>query len=294
MKPAPFKYHAPVSLEEAIALVGDYGYDAKILAGGQSLIATMNFRLAQPAVLIDLNNIPELSYIQPIRDGGVRIGAMTRQAQVERSDLVAEVAPLLKETMPLIAHPQIRNRGTLGGSIAHADPASELPALLLASRGKILARSVRGERWIGADNCFLGIFTTALEPDEILTEVRFPGLSARSGWAVDEIARRHGDYALVGAVARVDLDGVGACQQLRLVYFGVGDGPVAAWQAMAHLHGKIPLPETLAEAAQIAATADMDPSGDIHATPEFRRHLAGVLGRRVLTKAFNRAAGEVI
>ncbi|MCP4168631.1 MAG: xanthine dehydrogenase family protein subunit M [Chloroflexi bacterium] len=294
MKPAPFKYHAPASLAEAIALVGEYGYDAKILAGGQSLIATMNFRLAQPAVLIDLNNIPELSYIQPIRDGGVRIGAMTRQAQVERSDLVAEVAPLLKETMPLIAHPQIRNRGTLGGSIAHADPASELPALLLASRGKILARSVRGERWIGADNCFLGIFTTALEPDEILTEVRFPGLSARSGWAVDEITRRHGDYALVGAVARVDLDGVGACQQARLVYFGVGDGPVAAWQAMAHLRGNTPSPETLDEAAQIAAAADMDPSGDIHATPEFRRHLAGVLGRRVLTKAFSRAAGEVI
>ena len=162
MKPAPFKYFTTQTLEEALHLMNEYGYDAKILAGGQSLIATMNFRLAQPAVLIDLNNILELSYIQPIRDGGVRIGAMTRQTQVERSELVAEVAPLVTETMPLLAHPQIRNRGTFGGSIAHADPASELPALLLALRGKILAQSTRGERWIDADNCFLGIFTTAL------------------------------------------------------------------------------------------------------------------------------------
>ena len=292
MKPAPFKYHAPDTVDEAVGLLADYGYDAKILAGGQSLVATMNFRLAQPAVLIDLNNIPALSYIQPTRDGGVRVGAMTRQAQVERSALVAEAAPLLRETMPLIAHPQIRNRGTVGGSIAHADPASELPALLVTLRGKVLARSARGERWLDADDFFLGIFTTALEPDEILAEVRFPAMPARSGWAVDEVARRHGDFALVGAAALVELDNGGVCREARLVYFGVGDGPVIARQAIVHLSGKTPTPEAIDEAARIASETDIDPDGDMHATPEFRRRLANVLGRKVLYKAFARAAGE--
>ena len=170
MKPPPFKYHAPTSIEEAAGLVGEYGYEAKILAGGQSLIPTMNFRLAQPTVLIDLNNIPALAYVES-RDHGVAIGAMSRHVDVEHSTIVAQKAPLISETMPYIAHPQIRNRGTFGGSIAHADPASELPAILLTLDGRVRATSRRGERWIEAGDFFYGLFTTALAEDEILVGV---------------------------------------------------------------------------------------------------------------------------
>ncbi|MCO6453345.1 MAG: xanthine dehydrogenase family protein subunit M [Caldilineales bacterium] len=289
MKPAPFQYFAPRTLDEAIDLVAEHGYDAKILAGGQSLIPTMNFRLAQPAVLIDLNHIPELNYIQPNRDGGVRIGAMTRQARVERDDLIAAATPLIHDTIPHIAHPQIRNRGTFGGSIAHADPASELPSVLVTLGGQILARSKRGERWIHADNCFLGIFTTAMEVDEILTEVRFPATPPRAGWSIKETARRHGDYALVGVTAQVNLAADNTCGYARLTFFGVGDGPVPAMQAGAILRGEKPTSDAIAEAARTAAQEDMEPGGDLHASSEFRRHLAEVLGRRALTEAFERA-----
>lgn len=291
MKPAPFAYHAPPTLAEAVGLLADFGYDAKLLAGGQSLIPTMNFRLAQPAVLIDLNTIAELAYIRAEADGGLRIGAMTRQAQVERSEQVARSAPLLHEAMPLIAHPQIRNRGTIGGSLAHADPASELPAVLLTLGGRVQAQSRRGTRTIAAEDLFLGIFTTSLEPDEILTEVYIPPAPPRSGFAVTEVARRHGDYALVGVAAWVVLAEDGTCRQARLSFFGVGDGPVFARQACAMLQGQRPEPALIAEAAQVAATADVDPQSDIHASAAYRRHLVAVLGRRALTTAFARAAG---
>ena len=202
MKPAAFDYHAPESLEEALALLNEYGYEAKLLAGGQSLIPTMNFRLARPAVLIDLNRIKELSYIEK-NGSGLRLGAMTRQRALERSELVANHAPLLHETMPFIAHPQIRNRGTIGGNIAHADPASELPAVMWALDGYLKLQSAAGERRVAVQDFFVGMFTTDLEPEEMLTEIEIPAMFPRSGWAFREIARRHGDYALVGVAATV-------------------------------------------------------------------------------------------
>ena len=290
MKPAPFRYYAPTSVEEALALLAEHGDEAKVLAGGQSLIPTMNFRLAQPAVLVDLNNIAELFYIRPNGDGGLRIGAMTRQAQVERDPLVAERAPLVHETMPHIAHPQIRNRGTFGGSIAHADPAAELPAVSVALGGRFLARSQGGERWIPAQEFFWGLFTTALEPDELLVEIELPPMPPHTGWAFHEVARRHGDYALVGVAALVTLDEAGACEQARLVYLGVGDGPVEAQQAADVLRGQAPTPEAIRAAAETAASADIDPVSDIHASAEFRRHLAKVLARRALEQAVERAS----
>lgn len=294
MKPAPFEYYAPTTVDEALAHLAEHGYEAKPLAGGQSLIPTMNFRLAQPAVLVDLNNISELFYIRPEDDGGLRIGAMTRQSQVEHDPLVAERAPLLHETMPHIAHPQIRNRGTIGGTLAHADPAAELPAVSLALNARFRLRSPAGERWVSADDFFVGFFTTALEPGELLVEIALPPMphsrNGRSGWSFQEIARRHGDYALVGVAALVTLDDRDRCQQARLVFLSVGEGPVEAHQAAEVLKGQRPTPEAIRAASETAANADIDPGSDIHASAEFRRHLAKVLARRALTQAFQRAS----
>ncbi len=289
MKPPAFKYYAPTTVEEALALLAEHGYDAKPLAGGQSLIPTMNFRLAAPAVLVDLNRVSELFYIRAADDGGVRVGAMARHAQVERDPIIAERAPLVHETMPHIAHPQIRNRGTYGGSLAHADPAAELPAVTVALGGKVLARSQRGERWIPAEEFFVGLFATVLEPDELLVEVALPPLPPRTGWAFDEVARRHGDFALVGAAGLVTLDDRGRCADVRLVFMGVGEGPVVAREAMSLLKGEEPTEEAIRAAAEKAAQADVDPISDVHASAEFRRHLTKVLAKRVLTKAVERA-----
>lgn len=292
MKPAPFKYYAPTTVEEALAHLAEHGWDAKPLAGGQSLIPTMNFRLAQPAVLVDLNHVSELFYIRPDGNGGLHIGAMTRQSQVERDPLVAQRAPLLHETMPHIAHPQIRNRGTVGGSIAHADPAAELPAVILALGGRFRIRSQAGERRVPADEFFLGLFTTALQPADLLAEIALPPMPPRSGWSFQEIARRHGDYALVGVAALVTLDDRNQCQQARLVFLSVGEGPVEAHQAAALLRGQLPTPEVIRAAAETAASADVDPGSDIHASADFRRHLAKVLTRRALEQALKRARGD--
>jgi len=288
MKPAPFKYFAPSTVDEALTHLAEYGYDAKILAGGQSLIPTMNFRMAQPAVLIDLNNVSELFYVKN-ESGGLRIGAMTRQHEMERNALVSQIAPLIQETMPFIAHPQIRNRGTVGGSIAHADPAAELPVVMIALDARFSIRSKNGERWVPANKFFQGMFTTALEPEEILTEIFLSDLSPDCGWAFREVARRRGDFALVGAAAVVDLDNNKKCQQARLVFLSVGDGPVEAHQAEQILLGQEGSDKLVDEAAEIAATKDIDPPGDIHASPEYRRHLAKVLTKQVLFQAFQRA-----
>lgn len=288
MKPAPFKYLAPVNLEEALSHLAEYGYDAKILAGGQSLIPTMNFRMAQPAVLIDLNNVSELFYVKNESDR-LQIGAMTRQREMEHNSLILSDSPLICETMPFIAHPQIRNRGTVGGSIAHADPAAEIPAVMIALNARFQLRSRNGERWVPANEFFMGMFTTVLEPEEILTEISLPVLARNCGWAFHEVARRHGDFALVGAAAYVVLDTNNKCQQARLVLLSVGDGPVEAHQAEQILMGQEGGIELFAEAAGIAATKDIDPPGDIHASREYRRHLARVLTRQVLSHAFERA-----
>jgi carbon-monoxide dehydrogenase medium subunit len=289
MKPAPFEYYAPNTVEEAVGHLAQHGYDAKPLAGGQSLIPMMNFRLVQPAVLVDLNTVSELSYIRPGEDGGVLLGAMARHCQVERDPLVAERLPLLYETMPQIATSQIRSRGTFGGSIAHADPSAELPAVSVALNGRFKLRSSRGERWVSADEFFVGMFTTLLEPDEILSEAAFPELPPRTGWAIIEVARRPHDFAMVGVTATLTLDEMGQCKSTRLVFLSVGEGPVEAHQAVAVLKGQEPTPQVIQAAAETAASMDVDPSSDIHASAEFRRHLVKVLAKRALMKAYERA-----
>ncbi|MFQ5746981.1 MAG: FAD binding domain-containing protein [Gemmatimonadota bacterium] len=289
MKPAPFEYHAPDTLEQAVALLGEYGFGAKLLAGGQSLIPTMNFRLAQPAVLIDLNGIEDLAYVREDGEAGLRVGAMTRQRAVERSALVAARAPLLFETMPWIAHPQIRNRGTIGGSIAHADPAAELPAVMLALEADLALRGPSGTRTVPASEFFTGLFGTAMAPDEILTDARIPPLPGRSGAAFLEIARRHGDYALAGVAAVLSLDGDGRCNRARVALFSVSDGPVLSAAAAGALEGRAPDPDAVREAAK-ATAADLDPPTDIHASAAYRRHLARHLTERALRTAAERAA----
>ncbi|MCM3880223.1 MAG: xanthine dehydrogenase family protein subunit M [Vicinamibacterales bacterium] len=287
MKPAPFEYFQPHSVDEAVALLAEHGGDAKPLAGGQSLIPAMNFRLATPSVLVDLNGIPELAYIK--NDDALRLGGMTRQRTVERSAVVARGAPLVTETMPFIAHAAIRNRGTVGGSLAHADPAAELPAVMLTLNARLVLRSRNGSRTVSAGDFFVGLFATALEPGEILTEVEIPRPAARSGHAFEEMSRRHGDFALVGAAAAVVLDGAGKCAGARIVLLSVGDRPMLAEQASAVLMGQSPTDEAIRAAAVTAAEKDIDPSTDIHASARYRRQLASVLTRRVLTRAFAKA-----
>ncbi len=290
MKPAQFLYFRPTSVAEALALLGQHGGDAKPLAGGQSLIPAMNFRLARPAALVDLNGIAELAYIRAgSAGGGLAIGAMTRQRAVERSDVARRAAPLVAEAMPFVAHPQIRNRGTVGGSVAHADPAAELPAVLLALDARFRARSRAGERVIPAGAFFKGLLETALGPDELVVEIAIPDPPARSGYAFAEVARRHGDYALVGVAAAVTLDTRGRCTAARIAFLSVGDGPVLATEAATVLAGQSPSDELFRAAAESAATRDIDPPSDIHASAAYRRRLAAVLTRRALARAFERA-----
>lgn len=288
MKPAPFDYFAPSTVDEALALLQEHGDEAKPLAGGQSLIPAMNFRLARPRVLVDLNRIAALAYIRS-ETNGVAIGAMTRQRTVERSDVVAGVAPLLAEAVPSIAHPQIRNRGTVGGSIAHADPSAELPAVALALEARFRAKSAARERWIAANDFFKGMLETALQPGELLVEVALPSLPAKSGTAFLEIARRHGDYALAGVAAVVTLDARGRCKAARVALLSVGDGPVLATEAGKVLVGQRRSDELLRAAADAGAQRDVDPPSDIHASAVYRRRLVAVLTRRALGRAFERA-----
>ena len=292
MKPASFEYYAPRTVDEALAHLAKYGYDAKALAGGQSLVPMMNFRLVQPAVLVDLNNIPELAFINPDEDGGLRLGAMVRHHRVEIDPLVEERAPLLHETMPHIAYPQVRNRGTFGGSVSHADPSAELASVSVALNGSFRLRSQNGERWIPASEFFIGLFTTVLEPDELLVEVALPAMPTRSGWSFMEVARRPHDFALAGVAAVVSLDENDRCEQARIVFLSGGDSPMIAHQAAESLKGQAPMQESIQAAAETAASEEIDPSSDIHATVEFRRHLANVLCRRALEQAFQRAVGN--
>ncbi len=289
MKPAPFEYIAPQSLAEALDVMDQYGYDAKLLAGGQSLIPVMNFRLAQPAVIVDLNGVSELARLSANGDGGLHIGAMVRHSQLEHSPTVAAKAPLVAETMPHVAHPQIRNRGTIGGSLAHADPAAELPAIMVALQARFRLQRMGGERWVHAVDFYQALFTTALEPEEILVEIVVPPLPAHTGYAFHEVARRHGDFAQAGAAALVTLDKRGVCREARLVYLNVGNIPVQTQEAAAALVGATPTPDLIKAAAQTAAQKEIDPAGDIHASADYKRHLAAVLGQRALQQAVTRA-----
>jgi aerobic carbon-monoxide dehydrogenase medium subunit len=293
MKPAPFKYYAPTTVEEALAHLAEHGYDAKPLAGGQSLVPTMNFRLSQPAVLVDLNNVGELFYVRSDNgSGGLRMGAMTRQIEVEHSALVAERAPLFHGAIPSIGFRQTRNRGTIGGSLAHADPAAELAAVTVALGARFRLRSQAGERWVPAAEFFLGPFFTVLDVGELLVEIELPPKLARSGWFFREITRRHHDFAMAGVAVLVTLDAdMRQCEQAKVALFGVGDGPVNAQQAAKVLESQAPTPEAIQAAAETAASDDIDPAGDIHASAEYRRHLVKVLTRQGLTQAFERARG---
>jgi CO/xanthine dehydrogenase FAD-binding subunit len=288
MKPAPFKYYAPTTVEEALALLAEHGYEAKVLAGGQSLIPTMNFRLAQPSVLIDLNRVSDLFYINPDdKTGGLRIGAMTRESQVEHSLLVIERAPLITEAMPHIAHEQIRHRGTFGGCMAHADPSAELPALAVALKVDMRVRNQSGERWVPAEEFFLALFTTVLMPDELLVEVAVPPMAPRTGWSFMEVARRHGDYALAGIAATLTLDENNRCTDARLVYVSMGERPENVQAATDLLIDQEFTPEAVEAAAETAATS-VEPVADIHASVPYRRHLAKVLTKRALHHAATR------
>jgi carbon-monoxide dehydrogenase medium subunit len=289
VKPAPFAYVRPDTLDEALSVLAERGSEAKPLAGGQSLVPAMNFRLAQPAMLVDLNRVAELVGVEST-GRGLRIGAMTRHRTLEQSALVRQSAPLVAEAMPLVAHPPIRTRGTLGGSLAHADPAAELPAVALAAGAAIGVRSRAGRRTIPADDFFVGLFTTTLVPDELVIDVTFPPMPPHSGWALDEVARRHGDYALAGVAAHVTLDAsLETVAAARIALIGVHERPVLATAAARALTGHAPTDEAIRATADDAARVDADPSSDIHATAAYRRHLTGVLVRRVLARAIQRA-----
>jgi CO/xanthine dehydrogenase FAD-binding subunit len=290
MKPAPFDYYAPTTVEEALSHLAEHGYDAKVLAGGQSLVPMMNFRLIQPSILVDLNRIPDLAYIRPDENGGLRLGAMTRHRQVEVDPLVARRMPLLHETMPHIGYPQIRNRGTLGGSLSHADAAAELVTVTVALDGRFRVRNQEGERWIPAEDFFLGLFTTVMEPQDLLVEVELPPMAEHSGWSLMEVARRRHDFALVGVAALVTLDEDGRCRHARMVFLSAGDGPVVAGRAASLLQGRVPDEEAIRAAAELATHEEIDPGSDIHASADFRRRLANVLAQRALEQAFRRAA----
>lgn len=291
MKPAPFEYHAPTSIEETLCLLREMSGDTKLLAGGQSLVPAMNFRVVQPSTLIDLNRINELNYV--LEDGDcIRVGAMTRERTLELNPLVAEKLPLLAEAMPYVAHPQIRNRGTLGGSLANADPAAELPVLMLALNARLKVRSAELERWVDAQNFFSGMFVTDLAPHEMLVEIELTAQPARTGWSFMEVAPRTGDYALMGVAALLTLDESGKCKAAKLVYLNAGDGPVDAKQAAQILQSETPDEKLIDEAAVVASEQEINPFGNIHASPEFQRHLANVLTKRALKQAIQRA-GEM-
>ncbi len=288
MKPAPFEYYAPRSVPEVLSLLHEHGYDAKVLAGGQSLVPMMNFRLVQPAVVVDINHIPELAVIQADKKS-LKLGAMVRHATAEKDPMVEEMAPLVYESMPQIATTQIRNRGTIGGSLSHADPSAELVVVTTALEAKFKIQNQDGERVIPASDFFVGLLMTAMDPEDLLVEIEIPSLPPRSGWSLKEVARRPHDFALVGVAAVITLDRKERCESARLVYLSVGDGPISAPEAATLLKGEKITPDLIAAAADKAAVDEIDPGSDIHASAEFRRHLANVLTRRALEEAHQRA-----
>jgi CO/xanthine dehydrogenase FAD-binding subunit len=287
MKPPRFDYLLPRSLDEALGLLAQHGEEAKILAGGQSLVPLLNFRLIRPTYLVDVNEVPGLDGIR-VDDGRLVIGAMTRQRAAETSGVVRERCPLLAEAMPQIGHVQIRNRGTVGGSLAHADPAGELPAVVAALDGELVLKSRRGERRLTPEQFFVGYLTTATEPDELLVEARVAVTPPRTGTAFMEVSRRHGDFALVGVAATVTVDAGGVCTACAIALTGVGPTPVVAREAARALVGVKPTAEAYDDVGRRVAAA-LRPDSDLHASAEYRKHLGGVLTRRALARAVERA-----
>ena len=283
VKNPAFTYHRPESLEAALGLLAEYGDEAKVLAGGQSLLPVMALRLGSPEHVIDINRIPDLDAIH-VGPGGVSIGALVRHAQAERSEALVSAAPLIHAAMPYVGHRAIRGQGTVCGSIAHADPAAEMPAVCLATDATMVARSLSGMREIPAAEFGQGFLTTVLEPTEILTEVRFPAWPATASGAVVEVSRRHGDYALVGLACMIDAPG-GTITSAALSFFGVDNKPVRIAQAEASLIGKATTDTAAFAVAGELVSATIEPSADVHATSNYRRHLAGVLTRKGLAQA---------
>jgi carbon-monoxide dehydrogenase medium subunit len=282
VKPARFEYHAPASVDEAVAILGRYDGDARVLAGGQSLVPMMNFRLATPKAIVDLNRIAGLAYVE--EEGEVvRIGSMTRQRRLEFEPLVAAKLPLLREALRWVGHLPTRSRGTIGGSIAHADPSAEIPMVLQALEGEIVARGLQGERRIPAQDLFHAALTTSLAPLEIITEVVFPVMPIRASYAVEEFARRKGDFAIAAVAVMLTRDGE-RCTKARLATAGVGPTSIRLRDAEAVLEQQGLGEAAIAEAAD-KAKAQVDPVSDLNGSAEYRRHLTGVLTQRAILKA---------
>lgn len=290
MIPESFEYHAPKTLSEAFRLVAQFGGDGKILAGGHSLVPLMKLRLAAPKHLIDIGRVAELKYIRE-DDGKVQIGALTTHYQIESSDLLKRRCPLLPETAREIGDAQVRNKGTLGGSLAHSDPAADWPAAILALGADLQAVSERGERWIPAKEFFVDLLETALKPDEILTAIRVPALPARAGEAYVKLPQPASGFAIVGVAARVVLDEKGAVQDAGVGITGVGTKAYRATAVEGALRGKSPTAKKLAEAAAHAADG-VEANSDLYASAEYRAHLASVYARRAIEKALERAGSK--
>ena len=285
MKPPPFDYYDPTSVKETLDLLQRYGDEAKVLAGGQSLMPLLNFRLSYPSALIDINRVADLSYIQQ-KDGLIRIGALTRQRTIEFSELIRSQLPLLYEATTLVGHLPIRTRGTIGGSLAHADPAAEYPTVAMALNAELIIQGPNGTRVLSAEEFFVSYLTTALAPNEVITEVRFSSSPATSGWAFEEFARRHGDFAVVGIAAVIDTDGE-QCRTARLAAAGVGPTPIRLSAAEDILTQAGVTDQGIQNAADKAAEL-VEPDSDIHASADFRRHLTQVLTRRAVKRAIER------
>lgn len=288
MIPGPFDYHAPTSLDDALALLAEHGSDAKLLAGGHSLIPAMRFRLAMPEVLIDINRIPDLEYVRE-ENGSLRIGGLTREFALEESGLVSDKYPLLADTARVIADPLVRNLATVGGNLAHADPANDHPATMLAYGASVIARGADGARTIAIDDFFVDLFQSALASNEILTEVRIPAPAAGSGGAYVKMERKVGDYAVSAAAVQLTLDG-DTVASARIGLTNVNPVPMRAKNAEAEVVGK-PASDEVLEAAGQAAAAECDPSGDLRGSVEYKRDLTRVLVKRAIGKAVERAKG---
>ena len=286
MKPAPFDYHAPETVDDVAGLLAAHGDEAKVLAGGQSLVPLLALRLARFGHLVDINRVHDLAGVTS-DDGWLRVAAGTRHRVMERDATVAERVPLLARAAPLVGHFQIRNRGTVGGALAHADPAAEYPAVALALDAMFEVRAPSGPREVAAADFFEGTWTTSMAPDELLVAARFPVWGPRSGFAVEELARRHGDFALVGVVCGVRVDERGVIDKAAVGFFGVGTTPVRGHEAEAALIGATADVDVAAVAR--VATAGLAPSDDLHATGEYRRELATVLSERAVTRALSEA-----
>lgn len=286
---ATFEYRAPTSVQEAVELLESSGDDAKVLAGGQSLVPLINLGLAQPGVLIDINGIPGLDGIQEV-NGSVAVGALVRHADAEHSDVIARSCPLLAEALPLIGDRQVRNRGTVGGSMAHADPVAELPSVALCLDARMRLDGPNGSRDVPARDFFVTYLTTALEPSELLTAVWFPVTPAGAGVSFLELVRRKGDFAIVAAAATLELAADGTYRKVSLALSGVAPTPIRATAAEEMLRGQAPSPDLIRRAAAAAAAADnVDPESDVMASADYRRAMAEVYARRALSQAAERA-----